>query len=87
MTMDERVEAGTRAYNAAEYGSDSDHVRLILAAAFPELHGDQPKGWIAPSTPTNEMLDPFVERGLGRANSRLIWYEAMRAYLGKGDGG
>lgn len=102
MTMDERVEAAARAYDPdafAETASEAlrratrQHVREILAAAFPELHGDQPKGWIAPWDPTDKMCLATTAGAADEVSDALRWdveheWKSLRdAYLGKGDGG
>jgi len=65
--------------------------RAAIAAAFPELHGDQPKGWIAPWEATEEMNDA-VDDARDRYDHEFItssraFQVARDAYLGKGDGG
>jgi len=86
--MDERVEAAARVSWRLS-GISIDLVRSMLAAAFPELHGDKP-GWIAPweatETMENAAWDTAPRQGDDMEPTRA--YRAMRdAYLGKGDGG
>lgn len=106
MTMDERVEAAARATAESfgwrgwdrDDGEPSNTIRghyfasarAALAAAFPELHGDQPKGWIAPWESDGAMDDAAhlasEYKWIG-ADPMVVWAAMRDAYLGKGDGG
>ena len=113
MTMDERVEAAVEAFGTAGWATlglgdirkspeakewASQYIREILAAAFPELHGDKTH-WLAPVEPADEMIRAgrreaafvisdaaSIYRAMGAA-ARGERTEAADAYLGKGDGG
>jgi len=73
-----------------------DTARTAISAAFPELHGDQPKGWIAPAAlrgRVDAVLETFIadEESGYRSRDRQYVIEMLQpmrdAYLGKGDGG
>jgi len=101
MTMDERVEAATAAIRKflgdAAMSPTAEYIaRIALQAGFPELHGDQPKGWIAPAAlrgRVDAVLETFSadEESGYRSRDRQYVIEMLQpmrdAYLGKGDGG
>ena len=55
MTLDERVKVATK----AEVWSNTEAVRAILRAAFPELFSDPATAWLAPFKATPEMLAAY----------------------------
>lgn len=106
-TMDERVEATCIALDP-KWAEENESVRTkariffseILAAAFPELHGDKPTHWLAPMEATAAMqkavaFGEYITTSFGDEhytfdyvsgdNAADIFVGMRDAYLGKGD--
>ena len=55
-----------------------DQVRIILAAAFPELASDPPKAWLAPIEATEALLDVIF---FNEGNGNWLWRKLRDAHL------